>query len=158
MRIETLKEKLYECSLHQKRLLIAREYLQSIIPLDVRKYENLEEIQMSFVDQMVYRFSKLKDTMGEKIFPSILLLDGEDVKKMTFIDRFIRLEELGIVEKEEWMRLRKYRNEIAHEYSFNVAQIVEGINRIYQESEKLLHIFNIVKNYVEKTYGFTYGC
>ena len=103
---DTLKEKLYECSSHQKRLLIPKEYLQNTVPLDIELFKKLDEIQMSFVDQMVYRFSKLKETMGEKIFPSILLLGGEDVKKMTFIDRLNRLEELGVVEKEEWMRLR----------------------------------------------------
>ena len=115
---QTFIEKLHECNQHKKRLLIAKRYLSSVMSLNVKQYNTLDEVQMSFIDQMIYRFSKLQDTMGEKIFPAILMLFGEDVKKLTFIDRLNRLEELELLYKDEWMSLRKVRNEIAHEYSF----------------------------------------
>ena len=89
------------------------------MPLSVKRYNTLDEIYISTIDQMIFRFSKLQDTMGDKIFPSILELNGEKVKVMTFIDRLNRLEELELLYKDEWMGLRKDRNEIAHEYSFN---------------------------------------
>lgn len=40
-------------------------------------------------------FSKLQDTMGE------------EVKSKPFIDRLNRIEELGILYKNDWMDLRK---------------------------------------------------
>jgi len=39
--------------------------------------------------------------MGEKIFPEILELSGEEVKSKTFIDRLNRLGELALVDKNE---------------------------------------------------------
>ena len=88
MREQTVVEKLHECNQHKKRLVIAKEYLRDIMLLDINSFNHLDEIQMSFVDQMVYRFSKLQDTMGEKVFNAIFLeFGGEDVKRMTFIDR-----------------------------------------------------------------------
>ena len=92
-------EKLYECNQHKKRLLKAKSHLEDIMPINLNKYTALNEVEMSFIDQMIFRFSKLQDTMGEKIFPSILELGGEQVKTMTFIDRLNRLEELGLLSK-----------------------------------------------------------
>ncbi len=151
---ETFIEKLYECNQHKKRLLKAKKYLKEIMPLDVDKYNALGEIQMSFVDQMIFRFSKLQDTMGEKIFSKILILLGEDVKKLSFIDRLNRLEELGLLSKDEWMFLRKVRNEIAHEYSFNQEEIVDSINLIFEKIDELLRIYQDIYNYSLKKFDF----
>ena len=154
MREQIFVEKLHECNQHKKRLLIAKEHLKDIMPLNIKAYNHLDEIQMSFVDQMVYRFSKLQDTMGEKIFRAILEFGGEDVKRMTFIDRLNRLEELGFLYKDEWMQLRKLRNEIAHEYSFNQEEVVENINAVFKKSEDLLRIYEEIYNYCLEKFEF----
>lgn len=52
-------------------------------------YLKLNDIDQSFIDQLIFRFSKLQDTIGEKIFPSILILTKEDVKKKNFY-RYIK--------------------------------------------------------------------
>jgi hypothetical protein len=69
----------------KKRLLGAKNRLKDYMPLSVKRYNTLDEIYISTIDQMIFRFSKLQDTMGDKIFPSILELNGEKVKVMTFI-------------------------------------------------------------------------
>lgn len=143
----TFTEKLYECNQHKKRLLSAKKKLKAIMPLDLEKYRELDEIFISIIDQMLFRFSKLQDTMGEKIFPYILLMNGEEVKKMSFIDRLNRLEELELVEKDLWMNLRQERNEIAHEYSFNQQEVVDSINAIYEKSDKLIEIYDRLYKY-----------
>ena len=97
---QTFIEKLHECNQHKKRLLSAKSRLNRVMPLDVKSYNALDDTMISIIDQMVFRFSKLQDSMGEKIFPSLLELVGEKVKQMTFIDRLNRLEELGLVERE----------------------------------------------------------
>jgi hypothetical protein len=45
--------------------------------LSVKRYNSLDESYVSTMDQMIFRFSKLQDTMVNKIFPSILELNGE---------------------------------------------------------------------------------
>ena len=147
---QTFTEKLHECNQHKKRLLSAKDKLKSIIPLDVEHYTTLDEIYISIIDQMIFRFSKLQDTMGDKIFPSILELSGEKVKAMTFIDRLNRLEELELLYKDEWMTLRKDRNEIAHEYSFNQDEVVDSINLIFNRVDDLLKIYDDIYKYCLK--------
>ncbi len=151
---QTFIEKLHECNQHKKRLLKAKSYLRDIMPLDVDKYVALNEVQMSFIDQMIFRFSKLQDTMGEKMFPSILELQGEDIKKLTFIDRLNRLEELELLYKDEWMSLRKDRNEVAHEYSFNQDEVVDGINLIFDRVDDLLRVYQDIYGYCFKKFEF----
>ncbi len=124
------------------------------MPLDVNKYNKLDETTISVIDQMIFRFSKLQDSVGEKIFPSILELVGEKVKQMTFIDRLNRLEELGLVDREKWMSLRKERNEIAHEYSFNQDEVVDGINLIFDRIDELLEIYMVFCLYSFEKFDF----
>ena len=155
MKKDTLSEKLYECTIHKKRLLSATNKLKYIMPLTVEKYNELDDIFISLIDQMLYRFSKLQDTMGEKVFPTILLLNGEDVKKMSFIDRLNRLEELELVDKNLWMLLRKERNEISHEYSFNQEEVVDAINAIYEKTNTIIEIFDKIFSYCIKKFDIT---
>ncbi len=153
-KIQTFKEKLYECDQHKKRLLSAKNNLQTMMPLRLDVYEKLDDISMSIIDQMIFRFSKLQDTMGEKIFPAILALNGESVKKMTFIDRLNRLEELELLSKNEWMELRHDRNEIAHEYSFNQDEVVDSINLIYTKLDTLIAIYDGLRSYCYNQFDF----
>jgi hypothetical protein len=151
---QTFMEKLHECNQHKKRLLGAKNRLNEFIPLDTEQYNNLEEIYISIIDQMIFRFLKLQDTIGDKIFPSILELSGERVKAMTFIDRLNRLEELELLYKDEWMALRKDRNEIAHEYSFNQDEVVDGINLIFNRVDDLLKIYDDIYKYCFDRFDF----
>ena len=151
---QTFKEKLHECNQHKKRLKSAKHKLKFIMPLDVNKYEELDDIFISLIDQLIFRFSKLQDTMGDKLFPMVLELNGEEVKKMTFIDRLNRLEELELLYKNEWMTLRKERNEIAHEYSFNQDEVVDSINIIYNRVDKLIKIYDDIHSYCNIKFNF----
>jgi hypothetical protein len=151
---QTFIEKLHECNQHKKRLLSAKNRLKSHIPLNTEQYNNLDDNYISIIDQMIFRFSKLQDTIGDKIFPSILELSGEKVKSMTFIDRLNRLEELELLYKDDWMNLRKERNEIAHEYSFNQDEVVDGINLIFNRIDNLLKIYDDIYNYCFKKFEF----
>ena len=150
----TFIEKLHECNKHKQRLLSAKKKLQILMPLTLEKYEALKDEEISFIDQLIFRFSKLQDTMGDKLFPSLLLLTGEIIKDKTFIDRLNRLEELGLLYKDEWMTLRKDRNEIAHEYSFNQEEVVDSINLIYNITDKLIKIYNVFYVYCLDKFDF----
>ena len=145
-------EKLHETNQHKKRLLSAKSRLSDLMPLDIEAYNNLDEDYISIIDQMIFRFSKLQDSIGEKIFPTILKLSGENVKKMTFIDRLNRLEELELIDKNRWMRLRKDRNEIAHEYSFNKEDVVDSINAIFEKIDDILEIYDTIYQYSKKKF------
>jgi hypothetical protein len=83
------------------RLNSAYSKIKPIIPLNAKSIKNLSEDQIVFIDQYLYRFAKLQDVIGEKLFPSVLTFIGEDVSKLSFIDIFNRLEQLEIVQDYE---------------------------------------------------------
>ena len=145
----TFQEKIYECNKHIEKMNDAKEYLKDIFPLTLDIYLNLNKIESSFIDQLNFRFTKLQDTMGESLFKSILILSKEDVKKMTFLDILNRLEELEILDKNEWLKLREVRNEIAHEYSFNQNEVVDNINLMYKKSANLFSIYETVCEFIQ---------
>lgn len=153
-RTQTFIEKLHECNQYKKRLIGAKSKLKSIMPLSLEQYNNLDDIFISIIDQMIFRFSKLQGTIGEKVIPTLLELHGEEVKKMTFIDRLNRLEELGPLYKDDWMGLRKDRNEIAHEYSFNQNEVIDSINLIFTRVDDLLKIYDDIFIYCEDKFEF----
>ena len=144
----TLKEKLFECDRHVEKLQDAKEYLEKVMPLDVERFFEIDKITSSFIDQLNFRFSKLQDTMGESLFRFLLIMSQENVKKMTFLDILNRLEELELIDKEEWLELREIRNEIAHEYSFNQEEVVDNINLIYQKTDRIIEIYQTIKNFI----------
>ena len=96
---DSLEQKLYECNKHIEKINTAKEYLKDIMPLSVDSYLKIDKIQSSFIDQLIFRFSKLQDTIGGFLFKATLILAKEDVKPMTFLDILNRLEELKIIDK-----------------------------------------------------------
>jgi len=150
----SFKEKLYECDKHIEKITVSKKFLSVVMPLSTESYLNLNDVEISFIDQLIFRFSKLQDTLGEKIFPSILILSKEEVKKKTFIDILNRLEELEIVDKNQWLKLREIRNDIAHEYSFNQNEVIESIIAIYNISDELIDIYKTVIKFCKSKFRF----
>ena len=147
------KEKLFECNRHKMKILIAKRQIKHVMPLKELQFSQLNEIQLSFIDQLVFRFAKLQDTIGEGILPGILKLSKENTKKKTFLDILNRMEELEVLDKNEWLELRETRNQIAHEYSFNTQELVEGINTIFHSSDRLIAIFDEISDFCKMKFG-----
>ena len=71
------------------------------------------------LDQFAYRFTRLQDDMGGRLFPALLGALGEEVTAMSVIDRLNRLEQLGWLPlADEWLELRRIRNEFAHAHDY----------------------------------------
>lgn len=67
------------------------------------------------VEAFVGRFSRLQDTVGDKLLPLLLNAMGE--KASVAIDNLDRAERLGwIASSDEWMTIRNLRNQMIHEY------------------------------------------
>ena len=102
------------------------------MPLSVSTYLELPDEAVGYVDQYLFRFSKLQDALGKKLFRAILLLLEEDIENRPFIDILNRLEKLELIEsREEWITLRTLRNELSHEYGDDPEEMSEIINTIY---------------------------
>ncbi len=86
---------------------------------------------LAYSDQIIYRFSKLQDCMGAKLFKSLLLYEGENVNK-PFLDILNQLEIIDIINVDEWFEIRDLRNEIAHDYEDNDEIAINILNIIYK--------------------------
>lgn len=142
---------LNECNIHLKRLRFARNKMSSFIPLSPDAYDRIEEDKISYIDQLIYRFTKLQDTMGDSLFTAILKCLEEDPEQMSMLDILNRLEKLTVINSvEEWVRLRNLRNEFTHEYDDNLEENSKMVNSLYHEAETLYKLFVNIKQYVQK--------
>jgi hypothetical protein len=113
----------------------ALDYLQEILPIKSKSYLELSQEQISHADQLIYRFSQLQDTIGNKLFPLILQGLGEYSQNMPFIDILNQLEKLSVIEStEHWLSLREIRNLVTHEYPGNEKEIVDALNELHQQT------------------------
>lgn len=64
----------------------------------------LSSHERRLLDQFAYRFTRLQDDMGGRLFPALLGALGEEVSAMAVIDRLNRLEQLGWIPlADEWL-------------------------------------------------------
>jgi hypothetical protein len=123
------------CGKHNQRMQYALNFLQEILPLKSKSYLELSQEQISHADQLIYRFSQLQDTIGNKLFPLILQGLVEYSPNMPFIDILNQLEKLSVIEStEHWLSLREIRNLVTHEYPGNEKEIVDALNELHQQT------------------------
>ena len=139
-------EKAFQAShIHLKRINEAFIELQKnyTFPISVKDFDTLLEqrIDLAFADQIIYRFSKAQDSMGAKLFKAYMLYQGTNVDK-PFLDILNSLEQLNILEVDEWFELREIRNEIAHDYEDNAKLAVNILNAIFKHKKELENILN----------------
>ena len=82
---------------------------------------NLVELEtdserLRILDQLLFRFSNLQDALGLRLIPATLAVLSEPFEEWPMIDRLNRLEKLGFIEVDDWLRWREIRSRLAHEY------------------------------------------
>jgi len=133
---------------HLQRLNNAFEELNKHYPLpfDQKSYQSIlaSNQNLAYSDQVIYRFSKLQDVMGAKLFKALLLYQGENIDR-PFLDILNSLERMNIIDVEEWFEIRDLRNEIAHDYEDNEQIAIEILNSIYELKQELENIINNIQ-------------
>lgn len=136
---------------HLSRLKAAFKELQKEFSFPINKNSYTEIVNnvqyLAYSDQLIYRFSKLQDCMGAKLFKSILLYQGENVDK-PFLDILNNLEKMDIINVDEWFELRDLRNEISHDYDDNDKHAINILNTIYNLQDELEKILNNIQKIV----------
>ncbi|MDP2751719.1 MAG: hypothetical protein Q8O31_03830 [Rhodocyclaceae bacterium] len=141
-----------ECDKHLKRINHAYAKMSVFMPLDARKYQQLTDDEIEHIDQFLFRFAKLQDAMGEKLFILLLeFLKEENTRNKPFVDVLNRLEQIGLLDdKNVWLELRKIRNNIAHQYEDEPQQAAEALNAIFVSKSILDEIYTKLKaHYVD---------
>lgn len=90
-----------------------------------------DRLLLRLVDQMLFRFTKLQDAVGERLVPATLAQLAEPFEDWPMRDRLNRLEKLGLLNVDDWLRWRELRNRLAHEYpdqpEFRFASLKAGV-------------------------------
>lgn len=148
MTVSRLVKLFNECDKHLKRLNHAAAKMNLFMSLNADRYLALSEDEIEHIDQFLFRFAKLQDTIGEKLFISILeYLQEENPKSKPFIDILNRLEQIELLEdKNNWLLLREIRNNIAHQYEDEPKQASEALNAIYNARPNLETVYFSLKN------------
>ena len=147
MNVELRYRKTYEeTQKHLERLKKAFKILESknLLPLDDHKVETIlkDEFLTAILDQIVYRYSKLQDSLA-KLIRSYLYLKGENVENLTMIDVLNKAEKFNLgITKEKWFELRELRNIPVHEYEDEKSKIAETLNKIYKQ---ILYLDDLIK-------------
>jgi len=133
--IELFRDLFREVKLHRQRIAEAVACLQK------------DPDSVSCADQLIYRFSKLQDTMGRKLFRALLDAVGDWNPEMTMIDIVNRMDKLALVDPGPWKVVKDVYNEIAHHYDDDS----EATRKILTEIEMLLPVFD---EFLERTERF----
>jgi hypothetical protein len=153
MLTEELKDKLSEtiaiCDLHHHRMMFAWGSINKYFPLEEKVFSELTQIELALFDQLIYRFSKLQDSMGSRLFRNLLEALEEDVSGLPFIDILNRLETLNLLDSaKEWIALRQTRNTISHEYPFYKEVQIEELNLLPEDVIKLSSIWRKFREHI----------
>lgn len=135
-----------ECDLHSERLMDASNLVKSYFPLTVAQLNTLSKEQVSYLDQLIFRFSKLQDAIGSKLFPLLVAAIEENSEKMTVIDKLNRLEKAELLPSvKEWQDMRNFRNHLTHEYPRNPELVVKNLNASLAYVKNLLDYWKFLR-------------
>ena len=125
---------------HRERILAALAHLDGQIPqtgggLASASYETVASAEL-----LTSRFGKLQDHLSTQVVPLALQLTGEPMPQTcTFVDRLLRLEQLGAISSvAEFRRLREIRNDLAHDYPDDPDEAVAGLHQVVAAVPALL--------------------
>lgn len=138
---QRLQTSIQKCKLHLHRLQYASNQNTGLFPLTVDKYNSVSEATIGNIDQMVFRFTKLQDEIGNNTFRFLLEFLQEDIANKPFRDILNILERLQIIDtSDSWLTLREIRNDLTHEYPMMLDETIEKLNHLYNQIPLLENI------------------
>lgn len=98
------------------------------------------------------RFSRLQDTVMDKLLPRLLVVAGEAVGSA--IDNLNRADRLELVERpDDWIALRQLRNRLVHEYMENVEEFSAILNDVLRLTSELILSVKRIREFAEYRFG-----
>jgi len=115
--------------------------------IDIEWIEALDQNPQhsEMLDAFVARFSRLQDTIGDKLLPAILKLNLEPVGSQ--LDNLFRAEKLGWIDSaDQWIELRGLRNSLIHEYMTASENLLSALKKVILMGDMLIKTQNLLEN------------
>lgn len=138
---QRLSQYLEEAQRHKQHM---QESMQEI-SLPIESYDDLSKMERFAINTLIFRFSKLQDLLGGKLFRSYLSVVGYPVEGIGYFELLRELEKEGVLNLDDWNFLRALRNEIAHDYPQEMAEMLEKVNLFVEKSKELIAILDAIK-------------
>ncbi len=146
--MKDIKLVLQEIDKHEERLRYVADKIKSWHELNTEILNDPEKVET--IDAFLFRFSKMQDTMGEKLFPLILEILGEESRNKPFIDIINRLEQLEILPSANKLKeLRKIRNLLIHTYPWEQEILIKELKEAIRASEELIKVYDGIKGKIK---------
>jgi len=108
---------------------------------------NNDDNLIKTIDSFIFRYIKVQDIMGKRLFRYYLDALGEYEDSLSLLDMLDKLEKLGILEdSNQWMMYRKLRNLLTHEYPDNTDEIIHGIGMALDSYTRIKEIYHNIKS------------
>lgn len=132
---------------HLKNLKKAISEIKEKNILEDFDIEDFETVKI--IDTFIFRFIKLQDYMGQKLFKRFLESIGESVEGLSFVDILDKLEKLQLISSvDRWMEIRKLRNRLTHEYPQELEEIKEEVEFAIYLVDEIENTFENIKSYL----------
>ena len=146
-----------ECERHIYHLFYAMLSIRTFMPLTEKSYINLTDEEIQDIDQFILRYTKLQDTMGNRLFPAILNYLNEQFEERPMLDKLNRLEKLGYIDNvENWQVIRNIRNKFAHDYPDDPDKNVAHLNVALESISVLYSILIAINKQLKDSYPLLY--
>lgn len=117
--------------------------------LNPQLLEDKEKIKT--IDAFMFRFIKLQDFMGDKLFKFLLNSLGEYKDNMSLIDVLDKMERLDLInDGEQWLIFRKFMNKLTHEYPNNKQETINGIGLALKHFKQIETILQKISSYINE--------
>jgi len=120
-------------------------------PFGMEKAQRLDDDEdlAERLEAFVSRFSRLQDTLGDKLIPQLLGALGE--RKATALDNLDVAERLGWLRSvEEWRAIRKLRNQMVHDYIEDLDILVSAVQTAEAFVPSLMQTATVLRGELEK--------
>ena len=142
-----------ECERHVYYILHALSSISAFRPLTGESIDLLTDEQVQDIDQFILRYTKLQDTMGSRLFTSILNYLYEPADNCPMLDILHRLEKLGLIESTEmWQEARIVRNRFSHDYANDSEKNAAQLNMAFASTLDLYNMLNAIRTWFRNAY------
>jgi len=134
--------------MHLERATATREEISRFLEgLSADDFSNPERVKV--IDAFLFRFIKIQDLVGNKLFRELLGRVGEYDDSMSMLDVLDRMEKLEFIESADvWMDYRNLRNVLTHEYPDNNDVMIQGIKMAVQVFADMERCFQYICSYL----------
>ena len=147
---ERLLTSIQKCRTHLDRIHYASLQIKELFPLTVDRYNDLTGANIGNIDQLVFRFTKLQDELGNNTFRFLLEVLKEDHTGKPFRDILHTLERLQIIDSSDtWLSLRELRNDLAHEYPTMIDETIDKLNYLVLQLPLIENILKTIEQQVK---------